>query len=105
PRQGASKLCSMHRSRKERHGDPLIERGRGTPNNRHGWKGDAVSYGAVHYRLRTYRGKASAYLCACGCGEQAQDWAFDEPTGFSTDLSRYSPMTRACHKLMDNRSI
>lgn len=63
------------------------------------WRGDDIGYSAVHWRLRRYRGKATEHTCACGRG--AHEWAFDEPTGASTNLSRYTPMCRLCHRAFD----
>jgi len=54
---------------------------------------------AVHYRLKSTRGLASEHVCECG--RQAMDWAFDEPAGFSGDLSRYRPLCRSCHTKAD----
>jgi hypothetical protein len=66
---------------------------RNGPDRRYG--GD-LGYKGVHHRLRRLRGPARDHLCACG--EQAAEWAFDEPTGFSNDLSRYRPECQSCHK-------
>jgi hypothetical protein len=65
------------------------------------WTGDAASYAAVHFRLDRVHGKARDYRC--GCGAQAAEWAFDEPVGFSTDLSRYTAMCSSCHKRHDRK--
>lgn len=69
------------------------------PSIQHGVR---TAYSTIHNALQRERGYASAHACV-KCGEQARDWAFDEPTGFSTDLSRYSPLCRSCHLIKDRR--
>ena len=97
-------LCGMHYKRLERHGNPLAilprsgghaHVGSDNPN----WAGEGISYKGLHDRLVRVRGKASSHTCVCG--EPAHDWAFDEPEGHSTDLSRYAPLCRSCHLLKD----
>lgn len=61
---------------------------------RHGDRGPR--YSTVHNRLMRQRGKASEHDCV-DCGEQAREWSFDRPTGFSMDLERYAPRCRSCH--------
>lgn len=67
------------------------------------------SYGAMHRRLRSRRGRASEFPCV-ECGEQAQEWAYDhEDVGaltsdglpYSLDLEHYRPMCRHCHIIED----
>ncbi|AEK09202.1 hypothetical protein FGG24_gp03 [Mycobacterium phage JC27] len=75
------------------------------------YRSDEVSYGALHTRIRSSRGSAHEHKCY-GCGEAARDWAYmygdpDEktsPTGqvYSTDIYRYEPMCRPCHRTFDN---
>lgn len=65
------------------------------------WKGDAAGYKAVHLRLTKERGRAKDQVCV-ECEGQATDWAFDEPTGYSTDLTRYRPLCASCHKVADH---
>lgn len=75
------------------------------------WTGDEVSYQALHLRIVVRRGKASSNLCAAGCGKRAQDWAYDhsdpsprvttEGLEYSTDVSRYIPLCKACHRTFD----
>ena len=69
--------------------------GEAAPN----WRGDRCGKRAVHMRLAVRFGKASEHSCPCGA--QASDWAFDEPAGFSTDLSRYTALCRSCHLTRD----
>ena len=59
----------------------------------------APDYHRAHYALRRDLGKASDHTCPCG--KRAQDWAFDEPTGFSEDPSRYTALCRGCHRRLD----
>lgn len=60
------------------------------------------SYKTVHWRLSRERGPASAHDCE-DCGRPAEEWAFDEPTGHSDDLSRYAPLCCSCHARRDGR--
>ena len=74
------------------------------------WKGDEVGYMAVHQRLRRGRGPAKSHQCI-DCGKQAAHWSYDhsdpnpkidEKNGpYSTDLDRYHPRCRPCHKIQD----
>lgn len=70
------------------------------------WRGDDVSYFAVHQRLRRTRGNASAHVCPCG--QPARQWSYVYRDGepyvamqFSTDLTRYRPLCESCHKRYD----
>lgn len=66
------------------------------------WRTETPSQSAVHDRLRRVRGRAADHPCI-DCGGQARDWAFEEPSGYSTDLSRYHPRCRSCHAKQDGR--
>lgn len=59
-----------------------------------------AEYAAVHQLLKRDRGRASEHPCI-DCGETAQEWSFDQPTGHSTDLSRYHARCRRCHARFD----
>lgn len=86
----------------------------GRPRQQHGalgpsWTGEDATYKAVHIRLRTNRGRASRHTCS-ECDRQALDWSYthdcpneqqSERGPYSTDLSRYQPMCRPCHKKLD----
>lgn len=106
--------CQTHRYRWAENGDPLVTRkhpgvyGESNPI----WKGDEAGYSAVHYRLIRSRGSARDYDCV-RCGDIACDWAYnhsaehekrDEASGlpYSTDLSDYLPLCRACHMKLDH---
>ena len=93
--------CMKHYSRWYRTGSPHTVRpkGGGVGPDHSQWKGDDVSYWGVHKRLETAYGKASTHTCTCG--NPAEHWAFDEPTGFSTDLTRYTALCASCHKTKD----
>lgn len=103
-------MCGTHYSRWRRTGDPLSVNKRtlmGEDALR--WKGDTVSYFGMHSRIQEQWGKASEYVCTCGA--PAQDWAYDNtdpdekvgPRGmlFSTNVERYEPLCRRCHKMQD----
>lgn len=61
-----------------------------------------VGYGAVHVRLRTRIGPASAFACA-DCGGPAAHWSYKHKTGYSEDLADYEPRCVPCHRIFDNR--
>lgn len=94
-------LCNMHRKRERKHGDPA--RGARPP-------ADATGYLGMHHRLRKLHGHAGEHPCR-HCGERADDWAYDygDPNQrldqrrgpYSTDLARYMPLCRSCHKRFD----
>lgn len=98
-KHSAHGFCRKHRERYEKHGDPTVlafRSGESSPM----WVGERVSYSALHTRIRHQRGWATEHPCA-ECGEPANEWAFDEPTGYSTDLSRYRPLCYICHRKAD----
>lgn len=86
-------LCDRHYRRFLRHGDPSV-----IAHDR-----QDVTHKTVHNRLKRAFGRAAEYACACG--KPAKDWCFDLPSGHSTDLSRYTPMCRACHVKSDGRLL
>ncbi len=91
-------MCNLHYIRWRKRGTLAEwhpERGASSPN----WTGDDASYRAVHKRLEKERGKAREHTCECG--DPAEHWAFDEPTGYSTDTSRYRPLCVSCHRTAD----
>lgn len=114
--QEARGWCNTHYLRWRRCGT-TAEVPRPSLSDHHNWGGDDVKCAAVHARLRRTFGPASDYTC--GCGEPAVDWAYDHgcpnerieimtKTGgrqvsvpFSTDLDRYEPMCRTCHRRFD----
>lgn len=110
----AYRLCSMHLGRKSR-GEALDgseTKGRGFqpghaafggqshPGNKSRYgTGRGDSYGLAHSRLLQERGRADDYPCAvCGKDTGRREWAFDEPVGWSMDLTRYAPMCVECHR-------
>lgn len=106
-------MCSMHRARVVRHGDPTVtiapsdrKMKRGADNPR--WNA-AGSYAAVHQRLYRLHGPAKVHSCV-DCGSVARHWSFDgarddcNDSGvgpYSTDLSQYVPRCVPCHKRND----
>lgn len=93
--------CMTHYYRWRRQGSPLVVGMGGAPRERNAsWTGDEATYHAVHKRLAAERGAASDYTCEL-CDNEAEEWAFDEPTGYSTDLSRYRPLCVPCHRRAD----
>lgn len=72
------------------------------------------AYARAHQAVRRAHGPASGYLCACGCGKQAYDWALmADASGFkkskryswSENVEDYVPMTRACHRNYDTGNL
>jgi hypothetical protein len=73
----------------------------------------STSYRAVHKRIT--KAKGPARLQQCGCGAQAEHWAYDHtdpaplrgltergvPAEYSVDLTRYQAMCRPCHARFD----
>ena len=108
--------CQTHYHRWWRTGDPLaVKQERGAKGaDCVSWRGEDVTYHAVHTRVRTLRGRASDYSCVL-CGGAAAEWAYDhtDPSPrlqvlpawggaemtveYSVDESRYEPRCRACH--------
>lgn len=115
-----ARICSMHRARIDRHGDPDVVKlptYRLGPDN-HGWlSDDEAGYGVAHQRLKRARGRASEHQCeAPGCEKQAAHWAYGygdptereevvrggaRPSPYSLDPSHYFPLCVACHKRAD----
>lgn len=83
-------------------------RGAGNP----AYRGDAITFGAAHDRVRAVRGRAAEHACI-GCGETAKDWALSRdaeatrvaPNGrrYSLDVEDYAAMCRTCHVRYDKR--
>lgn len=105
-------FCNFHYHRQRRFGDPLAVVRPYTVRRKaseHASWTDTPAYSTVHARLRTLRGQARQHLC--GCGEQAKDWAYthDDPQEltnsaghpYSADITRYTPLCRSCHTLLD----
>ena len=66
----------------------------------------ASSYFAKHSKVKHTRGPASQFLCADGCGRQAQDWATIHGHDDGLDLwADYQPMARRCHMLYDGNLL
>lgn len=93
----------MHKQRLYVAGDVDVVRPTPSGPANGSWKGDATGYSAVHKRLEAKFGKASS--CICLCGAQAEHWAFDEPTGYSTNLARYTALCAHCHCVADRRVV
>ena len=104
----AKAMCAVHAARLRRTGTTdLVGRRKGPDNYR--WAGDEVSYGAIHRRLRVYRGSASSHPCE-GCEGEASHWAYDhldvnqkesERGPYSASLDHYRPLCVPCHKTAD----
>lgn len=106
--------CKKHYYRWRRHGDPNYDPATPTGEDSPFWKGRFVGYLAAHYRVRTYRGKATEHTCV-DCGGQAHEWAYDhrdpdeivadsgyhKGMPYSPDPSHYQPMCKTCHKRFD----
>ena len=107
-------LCHTHYMRLRRVGSAQAD----VPVAKKGTNG--IGYDAAHDRVRALYGKAHDHLCACGCGKQAEQFAYDHSDPdervttrtwhgqsrevvFSADPTRYLPMTRTCHTRMDRQ--
>jgi hypothetical protein len=76
------------------------------------WRSDDPDYTTAHKRVKRQRGHPQDHRCV-DCGErQEQQWSYDynDPspkvnprTGcpYSTDIDRYEPRCRRCHKAFD----
>lgn len=104
-------MCTTHYQRHRAHGS-TDEPERATAEAHHSWRGDDVGYRAVHARLVSSRGPASAHACV-DCGGAAQQWSYDnadrderssDQGAFSVDLDRYDPRCRRCHHAFDCRT-
>lgn len=79
------------------------------------WKGNTIAYTSAHARVKAEHGSASDWRCACGCGRQANEWAYlgtdPEPKVsthpdskgalYSPDPEHYAPLAMDCHKRFD----
>lgn len=65
-------------------------------SNNGSWKGDDVTYSALHYRVQSLRGKAN---CCKACGRNdsniSYDWA--NISGNYHDVNDYEMLCRSCH--------
>lgn len=109
-------FCNKHAHRMKRYGSLEVQgsKSRGSRSDNPYWSGDRVTYSGAHIRVRRIRGRVSTHVC--GCGAQAQEWAYDhadenELVGvtagreapYSADPSHYVPMCRSCHRTSDRR--
>ena len=79
-----------------------FRKGNNLGTNAHNWKGDKVSYGALHCWIRRYLGKASNYLCS-HCDKNAENWA-NISQQYKRDLSDWMPLCILCHRKYDKHS-
>ncbi|MET9748954.1 hypothetical protein ABZZ92_25045 [Streptomyces ardesiacus] len=103
-------LCLAHGQRVRVHGHPQADKPLRSHASRN-WKGEDVSYIGAHNRVTREHGKAAEWKCACGCGRQANDWAYlgtdaaakvDE-TGrlYSVSPDHFAPLAKTCHRRFD----
>jgi hypothetical protein len=97
--------CVTHYARWRRGGDPQVDTPIRAPQ--------PSTYWAVHERIRADRGPASGHDCA-DCAGPATDWSYDgtdpdekvDPARgyrYSTDVARYVPRCRSCHRRATRR--
>lgn len=79
------------------------------------WKGAAIAYTSAHQRVKAEHGPASDWRCACGCGRQADEWAYlgtdsepkvsthadSEGALYSPNPEHYAPLAKPCHRGFD----
>ena len=104
--------CVKHYSRIKSNGTTDAP-GQGFGSDHRHWLGDEAGYRAIHTRLATARGTASAQTCV-DCGMAAAHWSYDHTdphervseTGlpYSPDLDRYQPRCAPCHHDLDGFS-
>lgn len=116
----ANPFCAKHRARFQRHGDVnVVLNGYQPAGADHPmWLGREVSYTSAHFRIKRLWGAASQFSCVFDCGQQAQDWAYDNsdpselygPTihakaycFYSPYPEFYMPLCRKCHKNFDTK--
>lgn len=109
PARKRGHLCSMHNSRKMRHGDPLAVK----PGTRRNPKPVPESYPGAHRHVERARGRAADHCCVAGCGRPARAWAYDhsdtqgeivtERGPYSPDVDRYFPLCVSDHIRFDRR--
>lgn len=108
-------LCRLHWERQHRTGstdEPVPPRGAAHPS----WKGDSVTYKAVHMRMSN--GPRPSECAECGTSEGRFEWALrpDAPADallfspegypYSTNPSHYVNLCKQCHNELDlGRSV
>lgn len=111
-RSGATVTCGDRGAHRSGKAHPMSGKLREESGN---WKGDAVAYTTAHARVKAEHGPASDWPCACGCGRQAEEWAYlgtnpeaKESTHadskgalYSPDPEHYAPLAKPCHKSFD----
>ncbi|GHB00500.1 hypothetical protein GCM10010330_63320 [Streptomyces tendae] len=111
----ANGFCISHNWRFRKHGDPQADKPLRSHASRN-WKGEDVSYVGAHSRVKAEHGPASSWPCSCGCGRQADDWAYLGTAGerekvsdakgskgfpYSPDPEDFAPLAKTCHKRFD----
>lgn len=105
-------LCETHYRRWRNYGDPTHYP---SSEDRYNWRGDDITYRAMHLRLRRMRGNPDQFQCVT-CGEIAAEWAYDGSCPrekrqlhgyyvlrYSPDIDRYEPKCTRCHRRADNK--
>lgn len=111
-RGGGQGFCPKHYSSKIRSGELTTRRANDVAFHElsTAWVGDDASYGLVHARLRSWRGRPDALTCT-HCGGSAQEWAYDlvdpnervSPDGvrYSVNPWHYLALCKSCHRQFD----
>lgn len=111
-RRNPTVTCGVRGAHRSGKAHPMFGKLREESGN---WRGDSVAYTSAHQRVRAEHGPASGWRCACGCGRQAEEWAYlgtdPEPklsthadslgSLYSTNLEHYAPLAMTCHKRFD----
>ncbi|MFI2373047.1 hypothetical protein [Streptomyces sp. NPDC018833] len=111
-RSGSTVTCGDRAAHRSGKAHPMFGKLREQSGN---WRGDAITYTSAHQRVKAEHGPASDWRCACGCGRQAEEWAYlgtdpepkvsthadSEGSLYSTDPEHYAPLAKPCHRNFD----
>jgi hypothetical protein len=111
-RSGATATCGDRGAHRSGKAHPMYGKRAEESGN---WRGDSVAYTSAHQRVKAEHGPASGWRCACGCGRQADEWAYlgtdsepkvsthadSEGALYSPNPEHYAPLAKPCHRGFD----